>query len=577
MDSLDVAANLREAIERALAAIGLERLPVTLEHPADFGHGDYSTNVALVAAKQAKMPPRALADKLLAALQKERFPEVEKMETAPPGFINFYLKPEYFVTCIADILAEPEAFGKNGILSGKKVMVEYTDPNPFKEFHIGHLMSNSIGESIANLFEWSGASVIRACWQGDVGLHVAKALWGMLRDEKAFPKDDAALADKVAFLGRSYVAGARAYEDSPESKKEIDELNKKIFMRSDPLIQSFYEKGRAWSLAHFEEIYAVLGTKFDHYFFESVEGRNGEAIVSAFLKKGVFEKSDGAVVFHGEKYGLHTRVFITSQGLPTYEAKELGLNEAKFKVAPSLTESIIITANEQDDYFKVILKAMEQVFPEIAKKTKHISHGMMRFASGKISSRTGNVITGESLIGAMRNLVFEKIKERELPADIKQHIADIVAVGAIKYSILRQGIGSDIIYDFEKSISFEGDSGPYLQYAYTRAMSVVAKAAQEKIPAFGLRETGEIKIGVVERMLARFPEVVSRAMDEFAPHFITTYLTELASAFNSYYAAETIVDAKDPRSPYKVALAAAFAAVMKNGLHILGIAAPSKM
>ncbi|OGZ57155.1 MAG: arginine--tRNA ligase, partial [Candidatus Ryanbacteria bacterium RIFCSPLOWO2_12_FULL_47_9c] len=406
-----IAKKIKEILVAALKNLEIEAGEIVLEHPADLANGDYSTNIALVLAKQLKEKPRELAENITREINGKSANNkgeafvlneglaflgfVERIEVAGAGFINFYLSPEFFASQIAEIISKGDNFGKNQTLAGKKVMVEYTDPNPFKEFHIGHLMSNAIGEAIARLYEASGAKVVRACWQGDVGLHVAKAIWGKLKKPNAN-------------WGEAYVFGTQNYN---ENKTEIDELNKKIFVQSDSEINKIYNEGRQWSLSHFEEIYKKLDTKFDYNFFESKEGREGEKIVAEFLKKGVFEKSEGAIVFRGEKYDLHTRVFITSQGLPTYETKELGLNKAKFEAEPDLAQSIIITANEQDDYFRVVLKVMEQIYPLIAEKTKHISHGMLRFASGKMSSRMGNVITGESLIGTMENLAAEKIKD----------------------------------------------------------------------------------------------------------------------------------------------------------------------
>ena len=569
-----IAEKIKELVQKALREVQGQgskeyqgrTLSVELEHPAELSHGDYSTNMAFVYAKEFGMKPREVAESIRLALQKELAQDeigISKIEIAGSGFINFYLSPKFFGESVAEILRQAQDYGKNDIFAGRKVMVEYTDPNPFKEFHIGHLMSNAIGESIARLFEYSGAKTLRACWQGDVGLHVAKAVWGK------FQKLDAG-------WGEAYAYGSKNYD---EHKAEIDELNKKIFDQSDVKINKIYDEGRKWSLNHFEQIYKKLGTKFDYYFFEGKEGREGEKIVAEFLKKGVFEKSDGAVVFRGERHGLHTRVFITSQGLPTYEAKELGLNKAKFQKEPKLDRSIIITANEQSDYFKVVLKAMEEVMPEIAKKTKHIAHGMMRFASGKMSSRTGNVITGESLITAVENLVKEKIKERELPLDEKQNITAAVAVGAIKYSILRAATGSDIIYDFEKSISFEGDSGPYLEYTYARARSVLNKqhnnCAGQTCEATQVRPAQEVSTSTVERLLYRFPEIVERAAKEFEPHYIATYLIELASAFNAFYAKNKIIGSDEEK--YRLALTEATSLVLKNGLCLLGIQAPEKM
>ncbi|TSC67100.1 MAG: Arginine-tRNA ligase [Parcubacteria group bacterium Gr01-1014_73] len=316
-------------IKQTLKSLGIEAKEILLEHPADLAHGDYSTNVALVYAKETKMKPKELAESIRFALLKELAQDeigISKIEVAGAGFINFYLSPKFFADSIAEILAFGENFGKNESRKDEKVMVEYTDPNTFKVFHIGHLMSNAIGESIARLFEFSGAKVIRTCYPSDVGLHIAKAVWGVFQDKENYPSAGTSLSAKTNFLGRAYVAGTKAYEGGESTKKEIDEINQKLFEKSDLELNKIYDEGRKWSLDHFEELYKKLGTKFDYYFFEGREGRDGEKIVSEFLKKGVFEKSDGAVVFRGEKYGLHTRVFITSQGLPTYEIKELGLN-----------------------------------------------------------------------------------------------------------------------------------------------------------------------------------------------------------------------------------------------------------
>ena len=564
--------KIRKTIADSLKNLGIEVGEITLEHPADLEHGDFSTNAALVYAKEAKMKPSKLADKIVEELKDKSLKFVERIEIAGAGFINFYLSPRFFASQIAEIISKGDNFGEGQTLADKKVMVEYTDPNPFKEFHIGHLMSNAIGESIARLFEASGAKVARACWQGDVGLHVAKAIWGMIQTNNKQQTTNNSKAT-VQKWGEAYTVGSQKYETDENAKKEINKLNKKIFDRSDTEVNKLYDWGRQVSLEHFEEIYKKLGTKFDHYFFESREGREGEKIVAEFLKKGVFEKSENAVVFRGERFGLHTRVFITSQGLPTYETKELGLNKAKFEKEPDINQSVIVTANEQNDYFKVVLKAMEQIYPEIAAKTKHLSHGMLRFASGKMSSRTGNVITGESLISTMEDLVLEKIKDREFSPEEKQNIARAVGVGAIKYSILRSATGSDIIYDFEKSISFEGDSGPYLQYTYARALSVLRKTNL----GVGLQcyLGARLPSSLLERLLYRFPEVVARAAKEFEPHHIATYLIELAGAFNNFYAKNKIIGSEEEN--YRLALTRAVSIVLKNGLWLLGMEAPERM
>jgi len=285
----------------------------------------------------------------------------------------------------------------------------------------------------------------------------------------------------------------------------------------------------------------------------------------------------GLLVFKADKHDpkLHTRVFITKSGLPTYETKELGLTQEKFKVLPDMNLCIVTTANEQLDYMRVVTKALSLLHPEYTDKMKHITHGMMRLASGKMSSRKGNVITGESLLRYTIALVSEKVKDRNWDDEKKKKISEQVGVSAIKYSILKQSTGGDIVYDFETSISFEGDSGPYLQYSHARAKSILEKAAQENILPEPHSDSSEVF--EIEKLLYRFSEVVARSAYEYEPHYIANYLIEVARSFNSFYGNNTIVSKSDSNSGYKVALTSAFAMVMKNGLHLLGIEAPEKM
>jgi len=548
---VDVKKAIQEALSEALQKCGVATEPhdVPLEFPAELSHGDYASGVALKEAKAAGMNPRALAEKVVADIG--AIEGVSKIEIAGPGFINFHLSPQ----AVADSLktaSTADMWGANSDLAGKKIMVEYTDPNPFKEFHIGHLMSNAIGESISRLLQFSGAEIKRANYQGDVGPHVAKAMWGKMQKPE-LP------------WGEAYALGSKEYE---ANKEDIDAINAHVYARDDEKINELYDAGRKESLEHFEELYKILGTKFDFYFFESETALKGLALVGAH--SDIFEKSDGAVVYKGEQDGLHTRVFITSKGLPTYETKELGLAELKNETWPS-DISITVTAQEQADYFAVVLAAMKKVFPEIAAKIRHISHGMMRLTTGKMSSRTGDVITGESLLNDLIDQA--KIRAAESRAADHDQLAQDVAVAAIKYQILKQASGKDIIFEKERALSLEGDSGPYLQYAHARTRAILEKAKEQGVEA-KIEDTATPN--ELSRSLRRFPEIVERAAEHYEPHILTTYLLEVASAFNSWYAQEQILDGT-PAAANKVALTAVVSRTLKNGLWILGIPAPEKM
>ncbi len=547
--------TIRNAIREFLAKAGAPDVAFVVERPTDSAHGDYATNAALAAAKALGKDPRSLADSLARHLLDTLGDSLaSSVAVAGPGFVNITLAPEAVALAIAEAAAKGEEWGKNVAETKKRVMIDYTDPNPFKEMHIGHLMSNVIGESLARLIENKGAEVLRANYQGDVGPHVAKALWGLRKAGITEP-------ETAKEIGDAYAAGSQAYEESPEVKAEIDALNQEIYKGEDAALMEEWRKGRAVSLSAFEEIYKILGTHFDYYFFESETAESGARIVRDGVAKGVFEESEGAIIYRGEKKGLHTLVFITSRGTPTYEAKDVGLAFLKEERA-QFDRSLIVTAAEQTGHFKVLFAALAELAPLIAEKTSHVPHGFLRLTEGKMSSREGNIITARGFIKE----IIEKASEKN--AD--PLIAEQVAIGAIKYMVLRQSPGSDIIFDPEKSLSLEGDSGPYLQYALVRA---------KKILAYGDNgESGGAEPAApyaIERLIVHFPEVAARAASELAPNLLTTYLTELAAEWNHFYATEQILGS--PEEAYKQSVARAFAQTMTNGLTLLGIPAPERM
>ena len=564
-----------------------EKMPsFVVEHPADESKGDWASNVALQQLRsfggQAMFKnPRELAESIVEKLKKSEIlgevVDLTRIEVAGPGFINFWLREEWLLGELKEVVEKVDKYGENENLKGKKVMVEFTDPNPFKEFHIGHLMSNTVGESLTRLVVAQGAEVKRANYQGDVGLHVAKSVWGwqkMMADEKVeFEElEKRSLKERVNYLGKAYAFGATKYGEDGIAKEAINELNKVIYDQSDEKVNFLYEKGRSWSLDYFETIYARLGTRFDEYFFESEAGKVGLKVVEEGLVKEVFEESQGAVIFAGEKYGLHTRVFRNKLGLPTYEAKDLGLAKTKFSRWP-FDLSIIVTANEIDEYFKVLLKAMSLLYPELAAKTRHISHGLMKLKSGKMSSRTGNIITGEGLLDELKEVVLTKIGDREV--DDKEVVADKIAVASLKYTVLKQAVGGDIVYDPERMTSLEGDSGPYLQYVFARCSSVLKKAngGADPLTTVSLNEEERALI----RWLYRYVEVVAVAGENFSPHLVATYLIELAQRFNVFYNKHQIVGSGSTTEAFRLGVTSAVRQVIKNGLSLLGIEVVEEM
>ena len=297
-------------------------------------HGDYSTSIAMAMAKRIKKNPIEVANLIKEKIGANKI--FKKIEVAEPGFINFFIADKFFTDNLKNV---DKNYGKGTELKNKKIIIDYTDPNPFKEFHVGHLMNNAIGESLSRIFEFQGAKIKRVCYQGDVGVHVAKAIWGKLQKPE------------LAW-GQAYAYGAEKFETDENSKKQIVDLNKVIYDRSDKNINILYDQGKKDSLKHFEKIYKKLDTKFDYFIFESEAVSVGKKIVEDNMGK-VFEKGEnGAVIFKGEKFGLHTRVFINSGGIPTYEAKDLANALIKYKKY-KYDKSVVVTANEQTIILKL--------------------------------------------------------------------------------------------------------------------------------------------------------------------------------------------------------------------------------
>jgi arginyl-tRNA synthetase len=546
--------KIQKAVAETLSKMGASEVAFVVERPSDFAHGDYTTNAALAAAKALKKNPREVADELARNLATALGAEAKHVGVAGPGFVNIMLTHSAVTFAIAEADAKGEGWGKGSAESSKRVIIEYSNPNAFKEMHLGHLVGTIVGETMSRLIGNAGAKVARDTFGGDIGPNVAKALWGLQQKGISEPTT-------AGEIGTAYTEGSTAYENDPEKKTEIDALSQAIYAGTDQALMDLWRKGRDVSVEEFRRIWKLLGTHFDFEFFDSDTTETGLRVVNDGLNKNIFEKSDGAVIYNGEKKGVHTMVFITSHNTPTYETKDIGLAFLKEERWPS-DKSIIITANEQSGRFKTVLAALGEVAPLLAAKTVHLATGFLKLTSGKMSSREGNTITAADLI---RDVAKKASEKNEDPL-----VAEQVAVGAIKYMILRQGPGSDIIFDEEKSLSLEGDSGPYLQYALVRAKSILAKASENPEAKDISSEPTHI-----ERVILHFPEVAARAASELAPNLLVNYLTELAGEWNSFYAQERIIGAPDESQ--KLLIARAFVQTMTNGLTLLGIPTPEKM
>ena len=551
----ELAEHIRDAVKHAFDVD--EHVDLTRPEPQ---FGDFSTNVALKLAGKLGKKPRDVAEKLAESIRE--LDEVIETSVAGPGFINIRLKDAALLKLWS---LEPLQTYRH-----QTVITEYSDPNPFKVLHAGHLYTSVMGDAISNLVACAGGEVHRVNFGGDVGLHVGKTMWAIGSALGGFSVEKLAVvpeSEHANWLAARYVEGTNAYEENEEAKAEIVTLNKKIYQihtendhESD--IAQVYWTTREWSYDYFNEFYARIGTKFEKYYPESAVSDRGLQEVKAQVGE-VFSESNGAVVFAGEAFGLHTRVFINGEGLPTYEAKDVGLIFTKYDEY-HFDRSIVITGNEQEQYMSVVLKAVEQFAPELAQSSTHLTHGLVKLAGGvKMSSRKGNFLRAVDVLDIAR----------EANQEANDTTDERVSLGAVKYAFLKVRMGGDIIYNPKESVSLAGNSGPYLQYAYARARSILAKAGETRA------DEADIVFDPSERALlvklSEYQEVLARAVSDLMPHHVCTYLYELAQAFNRFYEQSRIVG--DPRESTRLLLVDKYAQTLKSGLDVLNISAPDRL
>jgi arginyl-tRNA synthetase len=550
--------EISSAIQKVITELFNVQVDVALTRP-DEQFGDYATNVALQLSKQVGKNPREIAEAIIKNLE---HPSIAQAEIAGPGFINITLSDQ--------ILIGGLSYDLNSARQYDAVLLEYSCPNAFKELHTGHLYQTIVGDAMGRILEATGTKVFRANFGGDVGLHVAKCMYGIVREfggDNPEKLAEISASGRAEWISKMYVLGATVYEEDEAAKEEITRINSQIYAfhadndHDSPLAQ-IYWTCRDWSYEYFKDFYQKIRVEpFDKYYPESTTIDPGLALVREHAGT-VFVESEGAVVYNGEDAGLHTRVFVTSKGLPTYETKDLGVivtEAADF----SYDRRVIMTGNDQSEYMKVVFAALQAINPELAAKQTHFTNGTIRFGSGqKMSSRLGNVTRAADVIQEIDEVISD-----ENPGT--DHYGTTIA--AIKYSFLRHRLGGDIAFDIHESVSLEGSSGPYLQYAHARARSILAKSTAD---ASGIAELEAGERSLV-RKLNEYQEIVTKAAHDFMPHYIAGYLYELAQTFNRFYENNRVIG--DPREPLRLALVKSYADTLKNGLGLLGIEAPERM
>lgn len=543
---------MKEIALKIQSIIGSDESIVLTRPESQFG--DFATNVALQMAGKLGKSPREIAEELATKLRESD--EFAEVSVAGPGFINIRLTDSALLA-----LAELKPKAQN---STTTVVIETNNPNPFKAMHIGHAFNAILGDTIANILEASGAQVSRVSYHGDVGAHVGKSMYALLKYVENRPEKllEIPEAERNSFMSRMYAEGARAYKDDEIAKAEIDELAKQSFTREDPVYSAVYEIIFDWSFAQIQQVVSRLGNKLvARRFLESEADARGVRIVRENVPR-VFQESDGALIFKGSEYGSFDNVYVNRNGQGLYGARDLGLMQLKNEQYHP-DKSYIVTAEEQKDYFKGVIASANLAMPELKDATVNISTGTVKLTTGKMSSRDGDVVE----IGWLFDQIAEAIRRRG------GEPTDGVVAGALRYAFLKVRIGNDVVFDINESVSIQGNSGPYLQYAHARACSILEKANSPQPTAS--RESLDENERRLLRKIGEYNEVVEKVVAELMPHHVCTYLYELAQEFNRFYEKCRIIG--DEREVMRLELTTLYRDTLKAGLIILGIEAPERL
>lgn len=549
--------------------------------------GDVATNIALTLAKKVGKYPKVIGEEIIKEInfnienEKELSKIIEKAELANNGFINFCLKKDFLIEELKR-LANLELIETK--YTDQKVLVEHSSPNLFKPFHIGHLMNNIIGESIVRMMKTTKADLRTMAFPSDISIGIAKAIY-ILKNKKNWSFFN---EDIINILGNAYTEGVRFYEENPDKQDEIKLVAKNLFERNSETEEyQIYTKAREVNIEYFKKVQAMLGSKFDHFIYESEAGIRGEEIVKENVNKEegkevFFVAENGAIVFDTKKIKNKVSsetiksVFINSENHPTYEAKDLGLLDLKHGYFP-FDYNLFVTDTEQIPHFEVVLqvaKELGSVFKFLAEKSQHVPHGRLNLKGERISSRLGNVLTVEEVLEMVNKKAEERLgsKTEDLNEIQKEFLIKDISLSALRISILKSKPGINIDFDFETSLNFEGSTGPYLLYTYARANSLLEKVEKGE---------GELIVSFsslpLYKKLIESESVLKRGIEELAPQVIVKYLFELAQAFNTFYAKEKIISEDKNLTNSNISLVKNFLKIFKFSLNSIGIEEVEKM
>ncbi len=542
-----------------------------LETPPEEKYGDLAFPTFEL-AKGKERNPVEIATELAAKIGPGKY--VEKISSAGP-YVNFTFSKDVLAEeVVKQVMKMKRKYGESKTGEGKSVLVEYAQPNTHKEFHIGHVRNAVLGQSIVNVLQINGYEVIAASYIGDIGAHVAKALWGLKKFMSDEEIKEIEKTDRARILGEMYTKATQYVDEHEKAKEEIALVQQKLEAKEEPWFK-LWKETREWSLTEFKNIFKELGVKPDVWYFESEEEKPGKELVKKMLTKGIAKKSDGAVVVDLADEDLGVFLILKSDGSSLYATKDLALAFKKEKKYDP-DRQIFVVDVRQSLYFQQLFATLHRL--GYSKKLTHLAYDMVNLPEGAISSRSGNIVRYEDV----RDTMIEKLsaetkarhedwKEKEVTA-----VAKTIALGSMIFMMLRQDPKSIITFDMEEALSFDGFTGPYLLYAIARIESIKKKApVKAKLEAKLLRH--DLEHQLISR-LSEYPDLVQEVGASFQISAIAQWAFETAKLFAEYYHEVRVIDEKDKAtSQARLALVEAVGIVLKNALSLLGLESLEEM
>lgn len=550
---------MKTEVANALKFVGLsnEEIEKTIETPQDSSKGDFAFP-CFILSKSWKKNPVEIAKEVVSKIKSNGV--FEKIEAVGP-YVNFFVdKSKLAIETLKKIEKEKASYGKNKAGNGKSFMIEFSQPNTHKAFHVGHIRGTTVGESIARLKEFSGYSVIRANYSGDTGMHIAKWIWCYNKFHKGEK-----ISGEESWFAKIYVEAVKKLEGNESAEAEVLEINRKLDEGSDKKIIKLWADTRKKSIDAWKPIYKDLDVRFNKHFFESSVEKSGKLIAQDLVKRGIAKIDDGATIMDLKHHNLGVWVLLRRDGTVLYSAKDLALAEDKFSKY-KVDESLVITSVEQNLHFQQLQKTLE-LMKFNWKKYHHKGYESVRLPEGKMSSRTGNNVLYADFRNELVNAAKEELAKREKLSELEINKRALsVAIASMKYPILKQDLNKVIIFDKEDALRFEGDTGPYLLYSYARARSILSKKSKMKDKLISGINEYEHKL---LNLLSRFEDVVWTASMNMAPAGIAHYVYDLAKSFNEFYHNSQVIGSDEEF--FRIRLVKAFCQVMENAMHLLGI------